>query len=87
MQALGAAAPREGTCYLAGGSTAVLLGWRSTTIEVDIELVPAQDEVLHALPAIKATCRSTSSWPRRGTSSRFRRGGRSGVRQWAVRGA
>jgi hypothetical protein len=53
MQALGAAAPREGLCYLVGGSTAVLLGWRATTIDVDIELVPDQDEVLRALPAIK----------------------------------
>jgi hypothetical protein len=53
MQALGAAAPEEGTCYLVGGGTAVLLGWRESTIDVDIELDPEQDEVLRALPAIK----------------------------------
>ena len=53
MRALGAAAPREGTCYLVGGGTAVLLGWRETTIDVDIELDPEQDELLRALPAIK----------------------------------
>ena len=53
MQALGAAAPAEGTCYLVGGGTAVLLGWRETTIDIDIELDPEQDEVLRALPAIK----------------------------------
>ena len=53
MQALGAAALREGGCYLIGGGTAVLLGWRETTIDVDIELDPEQDEVLRALPAIK----------------------------------
>jgi hypothetical protein len=53
MQALGAAAPDEGTCYLVGGGTAVLLGWRETTIDVDIELDPEQDEILRALPAIK----------------------------------
>jgi hypothetical protein len=53
MEALGAAAPREGTCYLVGGGTAVLLGWRPTTIDVDIELDPEQDEILRALPAIK----------------------------------
>jgi hypothetical protein len=53
MQALGAAAPQEGTCYLVGGGTAVLLGWRPTTIDVDIELDPEQDELLRALPAIK----------------------------------
>lgn len=53
MQALGAVATREGTCYLAGGATAVLLGWRASTIDVDIELDPDQDEVLRALPQIK----------------------------------
>jgi hypothetical protein len=53
MQALGAAARQEGTCYLVGGGTAVLLGWRPTTIDVDIELDPEQDDLLRALPAIK----------------------------------
>jgi hypothetical protein len=53
MAALGSAAPEEGTCYLVGGGTAVLLGWRETTIDVDIELDPEQDEVLRALPSIK----------------------------------
>jgi hypothetical protein len=50
---LGAVAPAEGTCYVAGGSTAVLLGWRETTIAVDFELDPQQDELLRALPRIK----------------------------------
>jgi hypothetical protein len=53
MRALGAAAPEAGTCYLVGGGTAVLLGWRKTTIDVDIEFDPEQDELLRALPAIK----------------------------------
>lgn len=53
MKALGAAASREGACYLVGGGTAVLMGWRPTTIDVDIALDPQQDEVLRALPAIK----------------------------------
>jgi hypothetical protein len=53
LQALGAAAVQDGTCYLVGGGTAVLLGWRPTTIDVDIELDPEQDELLRALPAIK----------------------------------
>ncbi|MDQ3992553.1 MAG: hypothetical protein M3229_02735 [Actinomycetota bacterium] len=52
MRALGAAA-REGTCYLTGGATAVLLGWRRTTIDVDIALEPEQDELLRALPRLK----------------------------------
>ena len=53
MQALGAAATADGTCYLVGGGTAVLLGWRRTTIDVDIELDPDQDDLLRALPRIK----------------------------------
>jgi hypothetical protein len=53
MRALGAAAAQEGICYLVGGGTAVLLGWRETTIDVDILLEPEQDELLRALPAIK----------------------------------
>lgn len=57
MQALGAAAPADGVCYLIGGATAVLLGWRPTTIDVDIELEPEQDELLRALPAIKEALR------------------------------
>lgn len=53
MRALGAAAPREGDCYLTGGATAVLLGWRAATVDVDVRLEPDQDEVLRALPALK----------------------------------
>jgi hypothetical protein len=53
MQALGAAAPDEGDCYLTGGATAVLLGWRATTVDVDIRLEPEQDGALRALPTIK----------------------------------
>ena len=34
-------------------SLSVLLGWRLTTIDVDIELEPEQDELVRALPAIK----------------------------------
>lgn len=53
MRAAGAAAGRDGACYLTGGATAVLLGWRESTIDVDIALVPEQDEILRALPHIK----------------------------------
>ncbi len=53
MRAAGAAAAREGVCYLTGGATAVLIGWRATTIDVDVKLDPEQDELMRALPAIK----------------------------------
>lgn len=53
MRALGRAARADGACYLTGGATAVLLGWRESTIDIDIALVPEQDEVLRELPRIK----------------------------------
>lgn len=53
LRGLGRAARRDGDCYLTGGATAVLLGWRSTTIDVDIALEPEQEEVLRALPDLK----------------------------------
>jgi hypothetical protein len=53
MKALGAAALKPGVCYLTGGSTAVLMGWRATTVDVDIALEPEQDELLHALQRLK----------------------------------
>jgi hypothetical protein len=53
MRALGQAARVDGACYLMGGTTAVLIGWRATTLHVHIELEPDQDEVLRALPSIK----------------------------------
>lgn len=53
MRAAGAAAARDGVCYLTGGATAVLTGWRATTIDVDVSLDPEQDELLRELPRIK----------------------------------
>ncbi len=53
MAALDAAAEQEGACYLTDGATAVLLGWRPTTIDVDLKLVPEQDSVLRAIPGWK----------------------------------
>jgi hypothetical protein len=39
--------------YLTGGSTAVLEGWRESTIDVDLRFEPEADELLRALPALK----------------------------------
>jgi len=54
MRAAGETAAREGVCYLTGGATAVLLGWRGTTIDIDIRLEPEQDELMRELPRIKS---------------------------------
>lgn len=53
MRALGAAADDEATAYLTGGATAVLFGWRETTIDVDLALVPQHDSLLRALQRLK----------------------------------
>jgi hypothetical protein len=53
MQALGRAADRDGTCYLTGGATAVLLGWRGSTIDVDILLVPETEALLRGIQRLK----------------------------------
>jgi hypothetical protein len=39
--------------YLTGGSTAVLEGWRESTIDVDLRFEPEVDELLRALPLLK----------------------------------
>jgi hypothetical protein len=53
MRAIGARAPREVRLYFTGGSTAVLMGWRPTTIDVDIRFLPETDELFRALPPLK----------------------------------
>ncbi|MBI4503507.1 MAG: hypothetical protein HY700_20395 [Gemmatimonadetes bacterium] len=53
MEALDAVARSPGRVYLTGGGTAVLMGWRDSTIDVDLKLVPEQDELLRAIPELK----------------------------------
>lgn len=53
MRRLGAAAHIEGRAYFTGGATAVLHGWRDTTIDVDIKLVPEEDELMRVIPRLK----------------------------------
>jgi hypothetical protein len=53
MKAVGRAGKSAARVYLVGGATAVLVGWRQTTIDVDLKLVPEVNEVLKALPQLK----------------------------------
>jgi hypothetical protein len=53
MKALAAAAAVPSRVFLVGGATSVLLGWRSSTIDVDLKLIPETDEILRSLPALK----------------------------------
>ena len=53
MKALGREADRPAQVYLTGGATAVLYGWRDSTIDVDMKIVPDLDRVFRAIPEIK----------------------------------
>lgn len=55
METLGRAVRGEHAVYFVGGATAVLEGWRDSTVDIDIALHDARaaDELLRALPAIK----------------------------------
>ena len=53
MRALGAEAESEARVYFTGGATAVLLGWRSSTIDLDIKLEPESDRLLRAISPLK----------------------------------
>jgi hypothetical protein len=53
MRALGGEARTEARLYFTGGSTAVLLGWRASTIDIDIRFFPELDELFRALPKLK----------------------------------
>ncbi len=53
MLRLGEEPKARGRVYFTGGATAVLLGWRTTTIDVDIKLDADAQPLLRAIPAIK----------------------------------
>ena len=53
MQALGGHARTDVRLFFTGESTAVLLGWRASTIDIDICFFPELDELFRALPKLK----------------------------------
>lgn len=53
LRALGRAADAETIVYLAGGATAVLEGWRGTTVDVDLRIEPESEAILRALTRLK----------------------------------
>lgn len=38
---------------MVGGATAVLLGWRDSTVDIDLKIVPDSNRILRSLPALK----------------------------------
>ena len=57
LDRLGRASRSAVRVYLTGGATAVLHGWRTSTIDVDLKLVPDSDELLRELPGLKEELR------------------------------
>ena len=53
LREVGQEARADSTIYLTGGGSALLFGWRATTIDVDVKLEPDSGEILRALPALK----------------------------------
>lgn len=55
MRAIGATAEDPGRVYLTGGASAVLGGWRSSTIDIDMKMDPEQDSIFRGLSRLKET--------------------------------
>lgn len=53
MRSFGRQARTESRAYFTGGTTAVLLGWRESTIDIDLKFDPELDELFRAIPLIK----------------------------------
>ena len=53
IKAIGRVAREPGRVYLTGGATAVLMGWRKSTVDAHVLFVPDTDSLYQALPKIK----------------------------------
>lgn len=53
MDHLGRAASTPLRVYFVGGTSAVIVGWRTATIDVDLMIQPHDDALLRAIPAAK----------------------------------
>jgi hypothetical protein len=53
MKALGSGVTTPTRIFLVGGASAVLLGWRDATIDIDLKAIPDQTEILRKLSALK----------------------------------
>jgi hypothetical protein len=53
MVALGRSTTAPARVFLTGGATAVLYGWRLSTVDVDLKLLPERDDLLRAIASLK----------------------------------
>jgi hypothetical protein len=57
FRSLGRAASIPSRVYVTGGVTAVILGFRASTVDIDLEIHPESDEILRAIPRLKEELR------------------------------
>ncbi len=53
LSALARAASEDVGVFVVGGTSAVLIGWRGTTVDIDLALRPESDAMLRAIPELK----------------------------------
>lgn len=53
LSALGREATSEAEVFLVGGTSAVLIGWRDATVDIDLVMRPESDAMLRAIPMLK----------------------------------
>jgi len=53
MRRLGGVAGAKGRVYFTGGASAVLDGWRKTTVDIDVDFDADAEPLLRAIPKIK----------------------------------
>ena len=53
MQVLGERVTQPTRIFLVGGASAVLLGWRNSTIDIDLKVIPDSDEILRLVAGLK----------------------------------
>ena len=57
LDALAREATEETDVYVVGGTSAVLVGWRESTIDIDLVMRPESDALLRAIPRLKERLR------------------------------
>lgn len=55
MRLLGERTQGDGCVYLVGGASAVIIGWRDSTIDVDVKLDPEPEGIFKAIAEAKET--------------------------------
>lgn len=82
-RSLGRVAGSPTRIYLTGGATAVIEGWRGSTMDVDLRFEPEVDELLRELPALKERLARVVSLPGdRSAGVRSQSGGCARLSHW-----